>query len=197
VKNPACRHSASATRRSQFPKDRRPEVAFLGRSNVGKSSLINNFLGGPAVAKVSRTPGRTQQVHFYLVDDAFYVVDLPGYGYARAPVRVRERLSNLVEAYLTGREMLGAALLLVDSRHEPMEADLAMGAWLRAEGLPVQLVLTKIDKLPHGRWQQARERAKGAFGIEDALIYSSKTGEGRKNLWQIVRRQIGQGQTAK
>ncbi|HXI03452.1 MAG TPA: ribosome biogenesis GTP-binding protein YihA/YsxC [Candidatus Saccharimonadales bacterium] len=188
---------ASATRRPQFPIDRRSEVAFLGRSNVGKSSLINSLLGGPRVARVSGTPGRTQQANFYLVDDAFFVVDLPGYGYARAPVRVRERLPEIIEAYLTGRERLAVAVMLVDSRHEPMQADLAMGAWLRAEGLPVQLVLTKIDKLPRGRWRQVQQRAAKAFGMDNAIVYSSVTGEGRKTLWQIVRRRIDRAEIAK
>lgn len=192
MKTHTCRLYASATRRSVFPDDGRPEVAFLGRSNVGKSSLINSLLGGPAVARVSATPGRTQQVFFYIVDDAFYVVDLPGYGYARAPAGIREGLPGLIQAYLTGRKVIVAAVLLVDARHEPMKSDLEMGAWLGAEGLPYLLVLTKIDKLARGRWQEARKRAASAFGTDNVLIYSSETGEGRKDLWQIVRRRTGQ-----
>jgi len=192
VKSPTCRLYASATQRSRFPNDGRPEVAFLGRSNVGKSSLINSLLGGPAVARVSATPGRTQQVFFYLVDDAFFVVDLPGYGYARAPAAVRERLPDLIEAYLTGRDTLAVAVLLTDARHEPMKADLEMVDWLKAEGLPFLLILTKIDKLARGRWEPARQRAARAFGTDNVVVYSSKTGEGRKDLWQIVRRRIGQ-----
>ncbi len=192
MKSPTCRLYASATQRSRFPNDGRPEVAFLGRSNVGKSSLINSLLGGPAVARVSATPGRTQQVFFYLVDDAFFVVDLPGYGYARAPAAVRERLPDLIEAYLTGRDTLAVAVLLTDARHEPMKADLEMVDWLKAEGLPFLLILTKIDKLARGRWEPARQRAARAFGTDNVVVYSSKTGEGRKDLWQIVRRRIGQ-----
>jgi len=144
------------------------------------------------VARVSATPGRTQQVFFYLVDDAFFVVDLPGYGYARAPAAVRERLPGLIQAYLTGRDTLAVAILLTDARHEPMKADLEMGDWLKAEGLPFLLVLTKIDKLARGRWEPARQRAAQAFGTDNVVVYSSKTGEGRKDLWQIVRRRIGQ-----
>ncbi len=145
------------------------------------------------MARVSATPGRTQQAFFYLVDDAFFVVDLPGYGYARAPAEVREKLPGLLQAYLTGREPLAVAVLLADARHEPMDADLAMGEWLRAEGVPFLLVLTKIDKLARGRWEQARQRAARAFGTDNVVVYSSKTGEGRKELWQIVRRRTGQG----
>jgi GTP-binding protein len=182
-----CRFYAGAEHRSQFPKSDRPEIAFLGRSNVGKSSLINSLLGGPVMARVSRTPGRTQQVHFYLVDDEFFFVDLPGYGFARAPVRVRERLVGLIEDYLSSRRRLVTAFLLVDARHEPMEADLAMGAWLLANKIPFSLVLTKIDKVPRGRWKAAREGAQREFGADDALIHSSKTGEGRNNLWKIIR----------
>lgn len=190
-----CRFYAGAEHRSQFPKSDRPEIAFLGRSNVGKSSLINSLLGGPAKARVSRTPGRTQQVHFYLVDDEFFFVDLPGYGFARAPVRVREKLLGLIEEYLASRRRLVAALLLVDSRHEPMEADLAMGAWLTAREVPFLVILTKIDKVPRGRWKSVRERAQREFGAEEALIHSSKTGEGRNNLWQTIRRRIARPRT--
>jgi GTP-binding protein len=185
-----CSFYAGATHRSQFPKDGRPEVAFLGRSNVGKSSLLNSLLRGPAVARVSGTPGRTQQLNFYLVDESFYFVDLPGYGYARAPAHVRASLTGLIEAYLTGTERLAVAILLVDSRHEPMAADRAMVAWLAARSLNLQVVLTKIDKLPRGQWRGRRDVAVREFATDDVIVYSSKTGEGRKNLWQIIHRQI-------
>lgn len=191
-----CQLYAAAAHRSQFPKDGRPEVAFLGRSNVGKSSLINGLLGRPALARVSRTPGRTQQVHFYLVDGAFFFVDLPGYGYARAPARVRRSLDGLIEEYLTGREKLAVAVQLVDSRHEPMAVDRAVTAWLRAAGVPYQVVLTKIDKLPRGQWKGTRERAIRELETDDVLVFSSKTGEGRKKLWQIIHRQVARPRTA-
>jgi GTP-binding protein len=186
-----------AAHRSQFPAGDRPEVAFLGRSNVGKSSLINNLLGSSRLAKVSRTPGRTQQVNFFLVNEAFFFVDLPGYGYARAPAEVRERLAELIEEYLEGTDRLAVAFMLVDSRHDPMEADVALSRWLRARGLPFQVVLTKIDKLSRGVWERSRARASRELGAENVVIHSSKTGEGRKELWQIIDHRIGWGRTGK
>ncbi len=168
-------------------------MAFLGRSNVGKSSLVNSLLGDPRLARVSRTPGRTQQVHFYLVNEGLFFVDLPGYGYARVPERVRRDLTRLIEEYLTGRERLKVAVLLVDSRHEPMAADVAMGEWLRAREIPFQVVLTKIDKVPRGDRKRKSEEASLTFGTADVIIHSSKTGEGRKDLWQIIGHRIGWG----
>jgi len=165
-------------------------VAFLGRSNVGKSSLLNSLLGVGGLARVSRTPGRTQQVHFYLVNEAVFFVDLPGYGYARAPARLRESLIGLIEDYLTGRDTLALALLLVDSRHEPMPADVDLARWLAARKIPVHVVLTKVDKVPRGRWKQTRERAIAALDTENVIIHSSRTGEGTKNLWQIIDHRI-------
>ena len=195
MKVTSCRFAAGATEPERFPRGDKREVAFLGRSNVGKSSLINSLLGDARQARVSRTPGRTQQVHFYLVNEAFYFVDLPGYGFARAPARVRERMTDLIDTYLSGRAPLAVALLLVDGRHEPMEADLAVAAWLRARKIPHEVVLTKMDKVPRGRWSQARSGAAKALGAEKVAIHSSKTGEGRKDLWQIIERRIGAGRT--
>lgn len=172
-------------------------MAFLGRSNVGKSSLINSLLGTSGLARVSRTPGRTQQVHFYLINEALFFVDLPGYGYARAPAAVRERLAGLIEEYLSGRDRLALAFMLVDSRHDPMEADIGLSRWLLARGLPFQVVLTKIDKLSRGAWERTRTRAREALGAENVVIHSSKTGEGRKELWQIIDHRIAWGRTGR
>ncbi|MBI3449514.1 MAG: YihA family ribosome biogenesis GTP-binding protein [Acidobacteria bacterium] len=184
---------AGAADRSRFPAGERHEIAFIGRSNVGKSSVINSLLGVTGLARVSRTPGRTQEVHFYLINGAFFFVDLPGYGYARAPEQVREQLSGLIDAYLTARDRLRMVFLLVDSRHEPMESDVALSRWLTARGTPYQVVLTKIDKLSRGAWEGTRLRAGKALGADNAVVHSSKTGEGRKKLWQIIEHRIGWG----
>ena len=172
-------------------------MALVGRSNVGKSSLLNSLLGTSGPARVSRTPGRTQQVNFYLVNEAVFFVDLPGFGYARAPAAVRERFTDLIEEYLSGREKLVEVLQLVDSRHEPMDSDIALSRWLAARGLPFQVVLTKIDKLSRGRWEKSRAAAARALGAESVVIHSSSTGEGRKELWQIIEHRIGWGRTGK
>jgi GTP-binding protein len=193
MKFTTCRFVVGAAHRSQFPAGDRPEIAFVGRSNVGKSSLLNSLLGTSGPARVSRTPGRTQQVNFYLVNEAFYFVDLPGYGYARAPAVVRERFAGLIEDYLSGRERLVAVFQLVDSRHEPMDSDIALSRWLAARGLPFQVVLTKVDKLSRGNWEKTRATAAKALGAHSVVIHSSSMGEGRKELWQIIDRQIGWG----
>jgi GTP-binding protein len=190
VKVASARLYAAAADRSQFPREGRAEVAFLGRSNVGKSSLLNSLLGVPGLARVSRTPGRTQQVHFYLVNEAVFFVDLPGYGFARAPARVRERFSGLIEDYLSRRDGPALAVHLVDARHDPMPADVAVGRWLAARGVAAQVVLTKADKVPRGEWGRARERARQILAAENVIIHSSRTGEGRKNLWQIIDHRI-------
>jgi GTP-binding protein len=191
----SCRFHVGAAHRSQFPAGDQPEVAFLGRSNVGKSSLINSLLGVSSLARVSRTPGRTQQVNFFLINESFYFVDLPGYGYARAPATVRDRLAILIEEYLSKRERLATAFVLVDSRHDPMDSDVAIGRWLQARSLPFQVVLTKIDKLSRGAWERTRSTARRAMGAENVVIHSSKTGEGRKELWQIIEHRIGWGRS--
>lgn len=166
-------------------------MAFLGRSNVGKSSLLNSLLGVDRLARVSATPGRTQQVSFYLVNDALFFVDLPGYGYARAPARVREHLVDLVEEYLNQQRNRVAAMLLVDCRHHPMESDVAMAAWLAARRGFFQVVLTKADKIPRGEWKSAIGRAAESLGTTNVIIHSSISGEGRKQLWQIIDQRIG------
>src|SRR5215813_5795218 len=112
-----------------FPQDIRPEIAFMGRSNVGKSSLINSLLGSKKVARTSNTPGRTQQINFFLINEQFYFVDLPGYGYARLGKSQRQELQRMLQKYLASREALVLSILLVDSRHLPTELDLQTKSW--------------------------------------------------------------------
>lgn len=163
-----------------------PQVAFSGRSNVGKSSLINVLLRRTRkkLAHVSGTPGRTRSLNFYLVNDRFFLVDLPGLGFARASSRVRQSWKELVEAYLEGEPKLRGVVHLVDARHDPTITDLEMVEFLAARGLPTLVVLTKMDKLK----RMARERivlvALERLKIENdqVLSFSSKTGEGREEL---------------
>src|SRR5262245_18986557 len=126
-----------------FPKDCLPEVAFIGRSNVGKSSLINSLLGTKKLARTSNTPGRTQQINFFKINEQFYFVDLPGYGYARVSKAQRQDLHRLLEKYLARRDAFMLSILLVDSRHLPTELDLQMKSWLEQHARPVLVVLTK------------------------------------------------------
>lgn len=187
----------SAAEPRQFPRDGLPEVAFVGRSNVGKSSLLNTLLltnkpqsgempaSRKQLARVSRTPGRTQQLNFYRIDQAFYFVDLPGYGYAEVPKQEMARWQQLVESYLTNREALCLAILIVDSRHGAKTLDRQMIEWLESHRQPFALVASKVDKL------RSAERKKILYSLEQdfgsALPFSAKTGEGLTPLWRSIR----------
>ncbi len=179
----------------QFPKDRLPAVAFVGRSNVGKSSLINSLLHRKGLARVSRTPGKTQMINVFLVttDDPqvrrFYVVDLPGYGYAKVAKTVRARWQPLIEAYLSGSEGLRGVLLLLDSRGGERQ-DAEAVDWLSRIGPPLALVATKADKLSRSARATSLAALRDAFGLAgdaEVVSYSSVTHEGRDELWQVIR----------
>ncbi len=185
--------AGSATGPRDFPRDRRPEIAFAGRSNVGKSSLLNRLLGRRRLARVSGTPGRTQTINFYRVNGAFYFVDLPGYGYAKVPERIRRSWAPMVEGYLRGRDVLRAVIMIVDARHPPTPLDQEMRAWLDATRTPHLAVLTKVDKVNRGARRRSREITAAALGItdpEDVLLFSAVTGEGEQKLWQRVARYL-------
>jgi len=178
-----------AGRADQFPRDGRPEVAFAGRSNVGKSSLINRLLGRRSLARTSATPGRTQTINFYAVDDARLFVDLPGYGYAKVPRSVQEAWWALVEEYVTTRGPLRGVIHLTDARHPPTELDRELGTFLASVGLPWVTVLTKADKVPRGRRAASLAAARQVLeldGPDAAIFFSAETGEGAAALWQRI-----------
>ncbi len=137
----------SAASAKQFPTDLMPEIAIIGRSNVGKSSVLNALVERRAMAKVSKSPGRTQLINYFNIDDKFYLVDLPGYGFAKVPDNVRRRWDQLIGAYLKTRETLAGAFLLLDIRRQPSRDDIAMWEWLTEMQIPVLIMLTKADKL--------------------------------------------------
>jgi GTP-binding protein len=163
-----------------------PQVAFSGRSNVGKSSLINTVLKRTRskLAHVSATPGKTQALNFYRVNERFFLVDLPGYGFARVPVAVRASWSRLIEWYLGESSLVSAVVHLVDARHPPTKHDHDMVEYLGTLGLPTLIVLTKMDKLKHAERSRAVARAREALALEESqlLPFSSKSGEGRDAL---------------
>ena len=163
-----------------------PQVAFSGRSNVGKSSLINVLLRRhkSKLAHVSSQPGKTQMVNFYRVNDAFFLVDLPGFGYAKVPKKMRQGWKALVEGYLSREEGLRGVVHLVDSRREPTPQDLEMLDYLARIGIPTLVVLTKMDKLKSAQREKAIQKAVEELGLdrEQVLPVSSKTGEGRDEL---------------
>lgn len=175
-----------------------PQVAFSGRSNVGKSSLINRFLGRTrtAIARVSATPGKTQEINFYEVraemqdggEQRFYLVDLPGYGYARAPDVLRKAWKPLMESYLAGTPQLRGVVQLIDIRHKPTAHDLQMAEFLSTLGLPTLFALTKVDKLTNTQRKSRLTQAMEVLGIEpeQAVPFSALTGEGRDDLLESV-----------
>ncbi len=170
----------SAVDPSQFPRHRLPEVALVGRSNVGKSSLIN-ALAGQRLARAAARPGRTRTLNFYEFDGRLCLVDLPGYGYAEAPQAERARWEAMIQGYLTGRENLRGAVLVLDARHAPTESDLLAATYLSEQGLSLLAVATKADKL--GRSEQLRRQAEMARAMgQPVLLFSARTGEGRDSL---------------
>lgn len=172
-----CAFLKSATHASQYPAPTLPEVALMGRSNVGKSSLINALAKRRDLARTSKTPGRTQTLNFYLCDDRFILVDLPGYGYAAVPEPVRAAWGRMVEEYLAGRPTLRGAFLLIDGRHGPTKDDLELWEWLRWRGLRAFAVATKWDKVKTGQRVRRLKEMEARLG-KAILPVSAVSGEG-------------------
>jgi len=177
---------AATTTPDSFPKDRRPEIVFIGRSNVGKSSLLNSLLGVKGLARTSSTPGRTQSINFFLINDEYYFVDLPGYGYAKTSKENRRAWGKLIEKYLAQREQLVLSILIVDARHEPSPLDLQMKSWLQHFGIPYLVVSTKVDKLSANERRRSRQRAEEVLETERVISYSALTGEGAGQVWDAI-----------
>jgi GTP-binding protein len=176
----------SAFQASQYPPPDRPEVAFAGRSNVGKSSLLNALVNRKNLARTSSTPGRTQALNFFRVNDRFTFVDLPGYGYARVSHEVKKSWRGMVETYLRNRPNLKAVVVIVDIRRDLEDDDRSLMEWLTEEGKKVLPILTKVDKLTRReRELRVREMKREISGIvsQNPILFSAKTGEGRKELW--------------
>ena len=170
------------------PSDGRPEVAFAGRSNVGKSSLINRLVQRKSLARTSSTPGKTQQLNYYCINGELYLVDLPGYGYVHGGLGLRHRLGQLTESYLESREELRAVVQLVDARHGPTELDMLMIEWLQTRLKPFLLVFTKSDKLSKGKLKGQMERLEAEGGLSGLFFttFSAVSGEGRQSIWDWI-----------
>ena len=184
-----CEFQISAMSARDFPRGGLPEIAFMGRSNVGKSSLINCLLGIGGMARTSKTPGRTRAVNFFLVNDRSYFVDLPGYGFARVPDTVRRSWKELVEAYLTHRQNLALAIQIIDARMPPTELDMDLNAWLRSLSVPYCIALTKMDKLSSSRGARALSELATGLGLksgEGVVGVSAKSGGGIPMLWKLI-----------
>lgn len=191
------RYLASAVKREQYPSEKRPEIVFIGRSNVGKSSLINSLTRNKKLAHVSGQPGKTQTINFYDVgmriegEEArkdFYLVDLPGYGYAKAGRENRRTWKKFIEEYLLTSENIRFVAQLIDIRHDPMKSDIDMFRWLTENGIPVLPVATKADKLGRDAGRRQVEQIRRVLGVPelDILPYSSLKGEGRSELLDVI-----------
>ncbi|MEO5857890.1 MAG: ribosome biogenesis GTP-binding protein YihA/YsxC [Pyrinomonadaceae bacterium] len=176
----------SAFSQDHWVDDRRPEIAFLGRSNVGKSSLINSLLQRKGLARTSNTPGRTQSINYFLINDEFYFVDLPGYGYAKVSKSMRADWGVMAEEYLSQREQLVLCVQLIDSRHEPTRLDLQLNEWLNFNGKPHIAVATKADKLSRNQLPRQMKAIRLALKFSEVIAYSAETSTGRDDVWKSI-----------
>lgn len=178
---------------SVLPKNDLPEIAFLGKSNVGKSSLINKLMQRKSLARTSQAPGKTQTINYYKINDEIYFVDLPGYGYAKVSQELRQKWGKMIEKYLTTSPSLKLICLLVDIRHEPTENDRLMYDWIKYHGYKVLVILTKADKLKRSVLSKNIKMIEKSLKVseEDMVVaFSSETGQGRDEVYEIINNTI-------
>ncbi len=178
----------SATKPAQYPPVKYPEMAFAGRSNVGKSSLINTLVNRKRLVKTSSTPGRTQLINFFDINNNLTFVDLPGYGYAKVPVSVRKKWGPMIETYLSSRKTLKGVVIIMDIRRHPREEEQNLINWLNHFSIPKVLVLTKTDKLSKTKLLKQQIAIVQALAVEkeDAILFSAKTRRGRDAVWDAI-----------
>ncbi|MGD8675929.1 MAG: ribosome biogenesis GTP-binding protein YihA/YsxC [Desulfobacterales bacterium] len=178
----------SAVKASHYPPARLPEIVFAGRSNVGKSSLINSLVNRKRLAKTSSTPGRTQLINFFEINAEFVFVDIPGFGYAKVPIAIRRSWAPMIETYLTTRRTLKGLVLILDSRRTPGPEELALVGWLNRHQIATVMALTKIDKLSRSRQLVCSRSTAAALAVPqgDIVLFSAKTRQGREELWQRI-----------
>ena len=186
----SARFVKSAKQPDDFPHDQRPEIVFCGRSNIGKSSLLNALTNSRGLARTSSTPGRTQTINFFLVDERTYFVDLPGYGYANVSKTTRNSWGRMIETYLTGRKELKLVLMLVDCRIPPTESDRMLKEWLDHNGIPNAVVLTKADKLSKNQLTKALRTSAEILKTKETIAFSAVTGFGKDAVLSRIREAI-------
>ena len=183
----------SAVRKSQFPEDRKPEFLLVGRSNVGKSSFINTLINRKNFARTSANPGKTQTLNFYLINDTFYLVDAPGYGYARVNKQLKEKFGLIMEDYLEGRENLKKVFMLIDFRHKPTEDDIMMYNYLKHYKLPVTIIATKVDKVGVTLQQKQRKMILDELDLvvgDEFVMFSNVTKLGKDEISKKIERTL-------
>ena len=181
--------ATSAVRRSQYPEDFKPEFLLVGRSNVGKSSFINTVINRKNLARISSIPGKTQTLNFYLINDTFYFVDVPGYGFARVSQKLKNKFGLMIEDYLKERENLKMVFMIVDFRHKPSEDDILMYNYLKYYNIPVTIIATKSDKVNKSLFDRNIKIIKETFNLEtidDIILFSSSTKVGKEEVHQKI-----------
>ncbi|PRR79100.1 putative GTP-binding protein EngB [Clostridium liquoris] len=184
----------SAVTPTQYPEDDKIEIAFVGRSNVGKSSLINNLTNRKKLVKVSSTPGKTRLINFFLINNSFYFVDLPGYGYAKVSKQEKSSWSKTIESYLLNRPQLKKIILLVDCRRKPTEDDIVMYNWIRHYGYDSTVVATKVDKLNRSELMMSKKIIKETLSMnegEELIFYSTLKKRGKEELLEDIFNSLG------
>jgi GTP-binding protein len=174
----------SAVSAKDFPHGEIPEIVFAGRSNVGKSSMINRLAGKLKLARTSATPGKTQSINFYRINNAFYFVDLPGYGYAKAAKSAVQQWKKLIEQYFENRSAIVLVIQLVDSRMPPTNLDFHLSEWLTERNIPRMIVATKSDKLSNNQRNASLRVFEKSFGTQSVVMSSAETGAGYKEIWK-------------
>ena len=186
--------ASMAVRASQYPTDGKPEFLLVGRSNVGKSSFINSIIGRKDLARTSATPGKTQTLNFYLVNDKFYLIDVPGYGYAAVDKDTQQKFGMMIEEYLINRENLKRVFMLVDFRHKPTEDDLLMFNFIKFYKLDVTIVATKYDKVKQSEKVKQERLFNDSFELgenDDIVYFSSVTKKGREEIYAVLNKCMG------
>ncbi len=174
---------------SKLPQNTKPEIAFAGKSNVGKSSLINTLVNRKALARTSGQPGKTQTINFYNVNDRMYLTDLPGYGFAKVPQREKEKWGKMIENYLHGSKQLRAVFLLIDIRHDPSANDKMMYDWILYQGYHPMIIATKLDKIKKSQIQKQMKAIRIGLGADAAtkiIPFSAETKQGREEIWDLM-----------
>ena len=182
-----------AVRRSQYPTENKPEFLLVGRSNVGKSSFINTLLNQKSLARTSSRPGKTQTLNFYLVNDLFYLIDVPGYGYASVNHEQQKKMGLMIEEYLEKRDEMKRVFMLVDFRIKPTENDILMYQFLKYNNIPVTLVLTKVDKVPPSKKEKHLKLIKDTINLavgDDLVLFSSVNKTGKNEIFKILENYI-------